>query len=260
VHDPLTQAFSISNPFSRTTVSGDKYRKPLITIWHKDPLKFEGKICHRDDDSCGWLTPPYSPDDRDKIEKLSKEQYRQIFAYQVATTEGKDYAYICNKPDCQSAIYWSWRAIKHLYKPSEVWQYGCKLTSSEKERIYELATSPVSNLYYIFRNVKNEESFNRFFFLIFQAYLRHSRPWYKHPRWHFWHWKIQIHPVQVFKRWAFSRCAGCGKRFSWGYAPTTGSWNSEGPMWFRRERNIYHSECYGKEAYVSTFHNDEQVM
>src|ERR1044072_3419635 len=190
MHDPLTQAFS----FGR-----------WLTIWHRDPLKFGNKICRRDDDSCGWFTPPYSPAKRDEIKKLSVWQYREIFAKQVAGGEGKSYAYIRNEPDCVSAIYWSWRAIKHLYRPRGRWQWGCRLASSENEEIYSLATCPVYNLQHIFREVRNEETFERFFFLVFCAYLRHSRPWYRHPRWHFWHWELQIHPVQTFKRWAFSR-------------------------------------------------------
>ena len=64
-------------------------------------------------------------------------------------------------------------------------------------------------------------------------------PW----RWHLWHWHIQVHPVQQFKRWAFSRCSKCGGRFRWGYSPVSGSWHGTGPLWFRSERNTYHSEC-----------------
>lgn len=32
-------------------------------------------------------------------------------------------------------------------------------------------------------------------------------------RWHFWHWRIQIHPLQHFKRWALSRVMG--RMVSW---------------------------------------------
>lgn len=69
--------------------------------------------------------------------------------------------------------------------------------------------------------------------------------WQLHPRWHVWHWKIQVHPVQHFKRWAFSRCSGCGGRFLWGYAPVSGQWGGKGPRWFRREDYaVYHEQCY----------------
>ncbi len=230
MHDPLTQAFSVGR---------------WLTIWHRDPLRFENKICRRDDDSCGWFTPPYSQAQRDAIKKLSGQQYGEIFAKQVAEREEKSYAYICNEPDCHSAIYWSWRAIKHLYRPHGVWQWGCKLTASEKEHIYSLATCPVDNLLHVFREVKDEMTFGRFFFLVFAAYIRHARPWYRHPRWHVWHWRIQIHPIQQFKRWAFSRCGTCGNRFSWGYSPTTHSWDGAGPQWFRGEHDVHHSNCLG---------------
>lgn len=69
------------------------------------------------------------------------------------------------------------------------------------------------------------------------------RPWWRHPRWHVWHWKIVVHPVLSFKRWLFSRCATCGKGFRWGYAPVSSSWDSPGPRWFRGERNVRHHEC-----------------
>lgn len=64
-----------------------------------------------------------------------------------------------------------------------------------------------------------------------------------HPRWHVWHWKIQVHPLQNFKRWAFTRCTVCGNGFAWGAAVFSGSWNGTGPRWFRSERNVYHGHC-----------------
>lgn len=67
-------------------------------------------------------------------------------------------------------------------------------------------------------------------------------------RFHFWHWRIQIHPIHSFKRWMWSRCSGCGGSFAWGYAPTSRSWDSTGPRWFRGEEGIYHSDCYSKMA------------
>jgi hypothetical protein len=77
---------------------------------------------------------------------------------------------------------------------------------------------------------------------IFSCYIREFR-WRYPVRWHFWHWKIQIHPLEDFKRWAFSRCADCGGRFVWGYSPWTNSWNGTGPLWFRSEKDVHHSDC-----------------
>lgn len=81
----------------------------------------------------------------------------------------------------------------------------------------------------------------------FYSWRRRGRRW--HPRWHVHHWRFQVHPAQKFKRWAFSRCAGCGLRFTWGYAPVSGSWYSGGPRWFRNEPGVYHSECYPPRPY-----------
>lgn len=232
MHDPSTVAHEIKWPVR-------------VTIWHEDPLNFKDRHGCRDDDSCGWFSPPYSQAERDLIKKLAKEQYSEIFAKQVRTAEGASYAYICNEPDCHSAIYWSWRAIKHKFKPRGPWQYGVRLTAAELEAIYDLATCPIDNLQSRFNEVRDLDSFDSFFFLVWRAYQRHHRPWYKHPRWHVQHWRFQVHLWQTFRRWALTRCEGCGKRFSWGYCPTSHSWDSQPPRWFRGERGLYHSECSG---------------
>jgi hypothetical protein len=69
-----------------------------------------------------------------------------------------------------------------------------------------------------------------------------KRRWWQHPKWHVHHWRFQVHPLQDFKRWAFSRCAECRRRFSWGYCPV-GRWGNTGPQWFRSEEMVFHHEC-----------------
>lgn len=71
--------------------------------------------------------------------------------------------------------------------------------------------------------------------------FRHRR-WRLTPRWHIWHWRLQIIPLQHFKRWAFSRCARCGRHFRWGYSPVANQWDGTGPLWFRSERDVSHGE------------------
>lgn len=58
MHDPCTLCFDIKSPRKRRLAGGYAYREALISIWHHDPLKFDGKVGVRDDDSCGWFTPP----------------------------------------------------------------------------------------------------------------------------------------------------------------------------------------------------------
>lgn len=66
-----------------------------------------------------------------------------------------------------------------------------------------------------------------------------SRRW----RWHVHHWHVQVHPTQKLKRWLWSRCAECGRRFPYGYSVVSHQWDSDGPRWFRGESGKYHHEC-----------------
>lgn len=75
-------------------------------------------------------------------------------------------------------------------------------------------------------------------------WFQDGRPWWKHPRFHLRHLRVQIHFTQKLKRFLFSRCAGCYQRFEWGYAPVSLSWGGKkGPQWFESEENVYHYEC-----------------
>jgi len=81
------------------------------------------------------------------------------------------------------------------------------------------------------------------FVVLIREYLRWLRPWYRHPRWHFWHWQIQIPVMQSVKRWLFSRCCKCKRRFPFGSSVGTDQWDGPGPRWFRGERGVYHMDC-----------------
>lgn len=67
------------------------------------------------------------------------------------------------------------------------------------------------------------------------------RSWWRHPRWHVWHWKIQLHPWQDLKRRFWDKCCRCGRR---GFRPgesAIGTWSGD---------QIWHSGCDDAAANV----------
>lgn len=229
MHDPMTVAFEIKSPIKRKSQWWPHgYRETLVTIWHCDPEK------HGDDDSCGWSFVRLSKDDLEWAAKLAKDEYRFWF--------GAEYDIINHRLNDNLEILAAvWLAARHRaigkaqYKPLTSWDIG---------EIFHLMVCSGDNFGNIVRSAKNkEEDFERMIVLTLRCFRTAIRPWYKKPRWHFWHWRFQVHPIQQLKRFLFSRCAGCGGRFTYGYSPTTGQWDSKGPQWFRSEQGVYHSEC-----------------
>jgi hypothetical protein len=68
---------------------------------------------------------------------------------------------------------------------------------------------------------------------IARSILSDRRPRWKHPRWHIWHWRIQVPLIQSIKRAFFDRCCKCGKGFRWGES-VIGDWNGT---------RIWHDRC-----------------
>lgn len=238
MHDPSTVAFEIKFPWGRH-FHGKLYRSPFITVWHEDPLNFEGKCGCRDDDSCGWFRPPYTEAQRDRLRKLGASEFSTLWAKSAAMAEKKSYAYICNDPEnCYDAIYWTWRAIKHQQRKGRGWKYGKPLSAAELDYIYSLATNPVDNLRMSFAGVKDAESCADWFMLVFRCWQSFNRPWYRHPRWHVWHWRLQVHPLQKLKRRLFTRCDHCRKPFGWNESPI-GTWGGD---------KVWHSKCQNHMA------------
>lgn len=67
------------------------------------------------------------------------------------------------------------------------------------------------------------------------------RDHWKHPH----HWRLQVHPLQNFRRWALTRCEWCGGRSRKGdYVNHSLQWDNErGRPWWRGERGLFHEGC-----------------
>lgn len=232
MHDPLTVAFDIKRPWPHHVSIGKDGRKwkhypSLITIWHRDPEK----PCRgRRDDSCGWFTPPISEADHERAKAMGRQEYKFLFGehgYRMNTLE---------------AVIWVWGMIGRQMHGRR-WRRW--MTHDELTQCISLAVNPTDNLRssiearpgnfatYDFPGIRSEEDCAAFFALILRCYRRHHRPWWRHPRWHFWHWRIQIPALQKLWRWLFHRCSICGGRFKYGESPT-GSWSGDA---------IWHSAC-----------------
>lgn len=81
-------------------------------------------------------------------------------------------------------------------------------------------------------------------------------------RWkaHFWHWRIQVWPLQKLKRSLFERCTECGRRYSWGYAPVSNGWDEPAGKWFRVQRRSFHFECFELVSLRRQRGQDEQII
>jgi hypothetical protein len=241
MHDPMTVAFDIKSPFrgkpSQFWPKG--YRSTLVTIWHVDPER-DGS-----DDSCGYSYVRLSAAQRERLKNAAWREGRDPYFQCVkdkewhGTRQEAEAMYrglvlfvadVLRVPMSYGQA--ARMAARAIHSPDCVDAAGafCFLAgyhaNSEEDRASDRELRFIGTMSGIAREI-----------------LTDRRAWYRHPRWHIWHWKIQIHALQSFKRWAFSRCNGCGARFAWGYSPMSTSWNGTGPRWFRREQYVYHSDC-----------------
>ena len=66
-----------------------------------------------------------------------------------------------------------------------------------------------------------------------------QRPKFRwHPRYHFWHWRIQIVPLQMVIRWLFERCSICHKGYAWN-EQIMGNWDGDRTWHFGCDKQTY---------------------
>lgn len=249
MHDPMTVAFDIKYPWRQ---KGSDYKPSFITIWHVDPEK-DGS-----DDSCGWFKRAHHGD-KDVVDRIKK---RIAFDWdRTYTSDGDKQVYFCGLFCPNGDPHMSVHAIVLNLFQHAAWEYfndgknsGRAWKKSKQfmqDHLYEIllfAENPVDSLHdgivgKFGTPPHREERIHQMATCIYGWILRADQKWWQHARWHVHHWKLQIHPLENFKRWAFSRCCKCGKGFKWGQSVCTNSWNGTGPLWFRSEKDIYHDDC-----------------
>lgn len=274
MHDPQTVAWEIKSPFKRPNSLFPKgYRNTIVTIWHVDPEK-DGT-----DDSCGWFMRERHGDPKmlERIEKAFESDWDRTWTYKPSedcdAEDGQvEKTYSCGlfhpngKPHMSVqgiVIQLFFQAAGQYFDKTgngRNWDKSRRWMQDNLFEIMQFAENPVDSLHDCItmkfgdeaeadsssdfqRARKRKQRIHAMAATIYGWILRKEQRWWKHPRWHIHHWRIQIHAIQLFKRWAFSRCCKCGHGFTWGYSPVTNNWNSKGPRWFCSEPDVYHSDC-----------------
>lgn len=215
--DPFTQAFEICYPWKKKSEFIDNYHEPFITVWHVDPCS-DGT-----DDSCGWSYPNI---DKNLIDHIKSDLEFECKNNPNGLKEQKD-----------RETYLIWQLL--WVQRASYWSREKGLTPKQIAKFLFDHSFPGERDFY----THLPEDLEHEAYVICRIYKRLVRKWYQHPKWHFWHWKFQIHPVQKLKRFLFSRCCICKRGFKWDQ-PVIGSWEGTGPLWFRSEKDVRHSSCY----------------
>lgn len=231
MHSPETVAFEIKSPFKteKSFLFPEGYRKPIITIWHKDTEK-DGT-----DDSCGWFMWARHGDKNvlAEIEKEFEFNFKHNYWFdkngkQIFSTIG--------------TLIEMYRHATYIYFKGNRRRQK-KFIQKHLFDIIWLAENPVDCMGDTITNKfgfkGEEENMERrgLASMIYADILRKDRKWYRHPKWHIWHWRLQFHPFQDLKRRFWDKCSGCGKR---GFKTSAiGEWSG---------KKMWHPECYNPIA------------
>lgn len=253
MHDPTTQAFVIRFPWFHTSKMGKttyRYWEPFITIWHHDPEKGGS------DDSCGWFTPPFKEWEKELVKFLAQDEARDPWFMAMKAKSNDDPVL------CESLLRGAFMMVAMCLRNRGHWWLAATDKECQRwatEMTYNSIDNFCTSLCFLSGYHSNwykegipnsekddlfwrEQQASSFFGAILGRMKRERRFWFQKPRWHVWHWRFQVHPMQQFKRWAFSRCSKCGGRFNWGSSVGTNSWNGSGPSW-AGEKDVFHMDC-----------------
>lgn len=216
MHDPMTVAHEIRWPWKNK----HGHRESIFTIWHVDP-ESDGT-----DDSCGWFKRAHHGDL--KILEQIKKDFSFEYQYWFNDAGYPQFSVIALTIDMYTKALWV------VFKRNRR-----KVNRFMKKYLYEIirfAENPTDSLHPSitakYGLAEKHEKVNDFASIIYGDIIRKLQPWYKHPRWHIHHWRIQFRPWQNFKLRYWKKCCICGKR---GFKSSPiGDWDGT---------RIWHQEC-----------------
>ncbi len=190
MHDSDTLAFEIRYPWRAYMCPRNDwektYRNSFITIWHRDPER-DGT-----DDSCGWFKRARHGDPA----TLEKIKNRFAFEWERETGGWFRDGYPAFSP---AGVLLNMFAVA-VYCHYGDWGQSDRFMRRHLYDILLLAENPVDSMHpWITQKYGPEKKADRIehcSHVVYGCILRWEQPWWRHPRWHVWHWKIQVHPWQ----------------------------------------------------------------
>lgn len=223
----------------------DGYRKSFITVWHLDP-ESDGS-----DDSCGFCVPKLTRKHKERLKALAWSE--AIDPYFLAQS-GKVWAGSNSEAEAV------WRGL--ILKICEYARVPMTFDDAAKRAaltIHAPDSCPAANrmcfqpgYHTNFKEDSREYRQDYFYGMccnLLAWILKDRRPWYRHPRWHVWHWRIQCRPWQSLRRGLFDRCEVCGKGFPVGAEVISTCWDRPRPSglarlaFWRSTTHIRHDNC-----------------
>lgn len=259
MNDPMTVAFEIRYPwraYSRAKRAAQpkdsfvqRYRHSFITVWHVDP-ETDGS-----DDSCEWFVRGKHADPKvlERIKKAFLSDWDRTWTYEKKDGgDGTTYPRGLFLPYGLPRLSPTGIMLNLFFIAAREMHGYDKAMRFMRRHLFDIMLFAENTSDSMFDSMTmalgpeertREERVARFAWIVFGWILRVERPWWKHPRWHFWHWKIQVHPWQNARRWLLTRCCKCGGRFRYAESPVSNSWNRKPLRWFRGEEGLHHMDC-----------------
>lgn len=232
-----TVCFEIWNPFKVKTWRaiylifqgrrGEVFPDPWITIWHQNPAGGPEK-------ECDWFGGRLASEEVDRV-IVTLADYRSGY-FPPGNTPGASR----HSPQDFEEVFLEMARDINFALTGEPFPMSRRLQAEIKKAIH-----PDSHEIVCARQAQQEaqnsarsapsaalnpESYNRLCLALASRIKRLRRPWWRHPRWHLHHWRLQFHPWQRFKRRHISRCHKCGGTFQDEIPSSLG-------------QNIYHQSC-----------------
>jgi hypothetical protein len=189
--NPMTVAFNINSPIK---ING--HRDTLITIWHIDPCK------DNTDDSCGWFMRSRHGDENVLAEIKKEFEFNFKHNYWFDKTGKQKFSTIGILVQMYSHASWIYFKRNRKKKNKFMRKYLFDIIAFAENPI-DCGGDSIVNRW----NVSNEdERFSGLASMVYSDILNKERKWYKHPKWHIHHWKIQFCFLQRFKKKVNTNC------------------------------------------------------
>lgn len=217
MHDPYTQAFTVGYPWSpwvrrrsrlrdearlRATMTPREAKErahgwapPMLVVWHRDKGGCDG--------ACGWSYPRLSDAMRARLKVLAWNESRHPYFLRCRAKE-----WLYDRSEAEVLYRGLVLAVADYAHIPLTFEQAARMatrrihSSDEGDFASALCFLPGYHSNFAEDTPPHREwAFMETVCGIARGLLRERRPWWRHPRFHFWHWRIQVPAWQRLRRW-----------------------------------------------------------